>query len=227
MMFHTKKIINDSNLGERLSQARVSSDITIEQASKDTLISQDYLLALEHSDYNRLPGDIYCRCFLKTYAQYLNLEVDEIMQKYCSEYKVMKSLNMSKIESLKPVLKVSKWHFLVTPKILRNTLVALVAVICLVYLGFKVEAIVKPPVLIVDSPTDNYLTKEKSINIIGTTQAETLVTVNGQKVLVNETGKFSEMLGLNPGLNIITVVAKKNHSRENSIQLRVVMQEES
>jgi cytoskeleton protein RodZ len=71
-----------SELGQRLRNARQSQGISISQAATETRILQRYLEALEDGDYQYLPGDVYARGFIRNYALYLKIPVEELIQLY-------------------------------------------------------------------------------------------------------------------------------------------------
>lgn len=70
------------NLGERLKAARNAKGITLIQAEEDTKIRKRYLEALENEEFNVIPGVVYTKGFLKTYAGYLGLDQDEVMTEF-------------------------------------------------------------------------------------------------------------------------------------------------
>lgn len=71
-----------SQLGERLRAAREEQGISLAQAAAETRILQRYIVALEDGDYQHLPGDVYARGFIRNYAQYLDLPVEELIELY-------------------------------------------------------------------------------------------------------------------------------------------------
>ena len=103
--------------------------------------------------------------------------------------------------------------------------VSCVVFIAMLYLGFKVEAIIRPPELFVTTPASDILVDGKYIEVQGITEEESVVTINGQDVLVNTDGSFSERINLSNGINEIVVTARKNHSKENTILRKVVVRE--
>src|SRR5207245_6293089 len=68
-----------SKLGEMLRTQREKKNITLEQAAADTRIREKFLKALEDGDYPSLPGAVYTRGFLRNYADYLDLQTDELV----------------------------------------------------------------------------------------------------------------------------------------------------
>ncbi|WP_129673359.1 RodZ domain-containing protein [Candidatus Chloroploca sp. Khr17] len=71
-----------SELGARFRQARESQGLSLVQASMDTRILQQSLIALEEGAFQRLPGDVTIRGFIRNYAQYLGLVPDEMIELY-------------------------------------------------------------------------------------------------------------------------------------------------
>jgi cytoskeletal protein RodZ len=68
-----------SPLGETLRRARLSKNVTFEDAERVTRIRREYLEALEQEDFNKLPAPVYARGFLRSYAGYLGLDPGELM----------------------------------------------------------------------------------------------------------------------------------------------------
>ncbi|HQE92003.1 MAG TPA: DUF4115 domain-containing protein [Anaerolineae bacterium] len=72
-------------LGIWLRRARETRQITLADAEKALRIRRRYLQALEMGDYTALPGEIQARGFLRNYARYLNLPVEEALARYDAE----------------------------------------------------------------------------------------------------------------------------------------------
>ncbi len=72
-------------LGLWLRRAREVRNLTLEDAEKALRIRQRYLKSLEMGDYTALPGEIQARGFLRNYARYLGLPVDEALARYEAE----------------------------------------------------------------------------------------------------------------------------------------------
>lgn len=67
-------------IGRRLRKAREDLHITLERASETTRIRAAYLRALEEDDYSVMPSPAQGRGFLRNYAQYLGLNLEEVLQ---------------------------------------------------------------------------------------------------------------------------------------------------
>lgn len=224
--FSFKEISNPLSLGELLQEQREKKGISISESAKATGVSVKYLQALEDCDYKKLPGEVYAKGFLKVYTKFLGLDYDETLKIYTCERKVYVKTKKDKTTDFnKPVEKISRVHLIVTPKIVRGLLIILLALACLSYLGFKVKAIVTPPMLIISRPADNLMTEQLFIEVVGQSEAETMIEINGQQVLADQEGNFSETIDLQTGVNVIEVKATKRHGTETKKYLQVVVEE--
>jgi cytoskeleton protein RodZ len=66
-------------LGETLRQARLDKGVSLADAARETRIRRGYLEALEAEDQAALPPAVYTRGFLKTYAEYLGLSAQAMI----------------------------------------------------------------------------------------------------------------------------------------------------
>ncbi len=76
--------MNDG-LGVWLRRTRESRQLVLEDVERELKIRRRYLQALEMADYAALPGEIQARGFLRNYARFLGLPVDEALERYDSE----------------------------------------------------------------------------------------------------------------------------------------------
>ncbi len=67
------------SIGQRLKQTREARYLTLERASEDTRIRVLFLQALEADDYSVIPSAAQGRGFLRNYAEYLDLNIDEMI----------------------------------------------------------------------------------------------------------------------------------------------------
>jgi cytoskeletal protein RodZ len=74
-----------SELGNRFRQAREAQGLSLAQAAVETRILQPSLIALEDGAYQRLPGDVVTRGFIRNYAHYLGLSAEEMIELYRRE----------------------------------------------------------------------------------------------------------------------------------------------
>lgn len=66
-------------IGQRLKLAREERYITLEKASEETRIRMVFIKALEADDYSVMPSAAQGRGFLRNYAAYLEINIDEVI----------------------------------------------------------------------------------------------------------------------------------------------------
>ena len=69
-------------VGQVLRDQRAKLDMTLNEAEDLTQIQKMYIVALEHDDYDALPGDFYVKAYLKQYAERLDLDYDQLVTAY-------------------------------------------------------------------------------------------------------------------------------------------------
>jgi cytoskeletal protein RodZ len=72
------------SLGAKLKSTREAKGYSFDQVSKETHITGTYLQALESEEFTVFPGESYLLGFLKTYTDYLGLDVQEVLSLYRS-----------------------------------------------------------------------------------------------------------------------------------------------
>lgn len=72
------------NLGEKLAAARNAMGFTLRDAADQTRLRTDIISNMESGEFNFKLPEIYKRGFLRIYAAFLKLNVDEIMAEYAA-----------------------------------------------------------------------------------------------------------------------------------------------
>src|SRR5260370_6384297 len=72
-----KRILAMSAFGERLRREREMRGITLDEISESTKISRRHLESLEREDFDSLPGGIFNKGFVRSYARFLGLDEDQ------------------------------------------------------------------------------------------------------------------------------------------------------
>jgi cytoskeletal protein RodZ len=74
-----------SEFGTQLKKARESRGMSLQQVAASTKISVGVLEALERGDFPRLPGGIFSRAFVRSYAVEVGANADEVVAKFVTE----------------------------------------------------------------------------------------------------------------------------------------------
>jgi transcriptional regulator with XRE-family HTH domain len=67
------------SVGARLRQAREFRRLTLQQVSEATKVRTQYLQALESDDHSAIPSAAQARGFLRLYAEFLELDLQELV----------------------------------------------------------------------------------------------------------------------------------------------------
>ena len=113
-----------------LKEKREIENLDINKISEETKINIKHLVAIESGDFNIIPNT-YLRLFIKTYAQYLKLDYQQILNKYELEStkkrktifkkKTIKKINKESISIKKSIsnFKLSESYYLEPKKIIQ------------------------------------------------------------------------------------------------------------
>lgn len=74
-----------SEFGTALKKARESRGMSLQQVAASTKISVAVLEALERGDFPRLPGGIFSRAFVRSYALEVGVNPDEVVAQFVAE----------------------------------------------------------------------------------------------------------------------------------------------
>src|SRR5215470_16174542 len=70
------------NFGERLKRERELREVPPEEVATATRIAPRYLQALENEDWEKLPGGVFNRGFVRAVARYLGLDEESLLAEY-------------------------------------------------------------------------------------------------------------------------------------------------
>ncbi|CAN5447160.1 hypothetical protein BH20ACI1_BH20ACI1_22740 [soil metagenome] len=89
-------------LGEKLRQAREARDITISEVAEQTRISPLYIESIENDDYRLLPGGIFNKGFVKSFAKYVGVDEQEALQDYARLISSQEGLQEEETKTYRP-----------------------------------------------------------------------------------------------------------------------------
>src|SRR5947208_2790586 len=73
-------------IGETLRETRMRRRIDMTEVESATKIRAKYLRALENEEFELLPGPTFVKTFLRTYAEYLDLDPRLLVEEYRQRY---------------------------------------------------------------------------------------------------------------------------------------------
>src|ERR1700704_5346649 len=73
------------DFGRRLREARERRGVSLRQIANATKIGMSALEALEHNDISRLPGGIFSRAFVRSYAIEVGLDPESTIEEFVAQ----------------------------------------------------------------------------------------------------------------------------------------------
>jgi cytoskeleton protein RodZ len=73
-------------IGDRLREARMRQGLDLSEVEVATKIRAKYLRALENDEFSMLPGSTYVKSFLRTYAEYLGLDAQLLVEEFRAQH---------------------------------------------------------------------------------------------------------------------------------------------
>lgn len=109
-------------LGSKLKQAREARGVPLHEVEWATKIKAAYLEALEGEDFAAIPGAVYARGFIRTYANYLGLDAEPLIADYNSS-----AAGATEIISTRPAVKPERRGMMITPAMVVGVALVLLA----------------------------------------------------------------------------------------------------
>ncbi|MEK7164002.1 MAG: helix-turn-helix domain-containing protein [Patescibacteria group bacterium] len=205
------------SVGQLLQAGRSAKKMEIADVARITRIRSEFLQALEADDYSRLPGNTVARGFIKNYAQFLGLPVDQILAVFRRDFMENPKGQIIPRGITTPMTDISVW----TPKTTGIAVVIMLVTLFGAYLVYQYRILTGAPPLSITRPIDQFKTSEKSVEIIGTTDPQATLSVNGQLVALDKGGTFSFRVPLEFEVNKISVVVASKYGKTKSQNLTI------
>jgi cytoskeletal protein RodZ len=69
-------------VGQYLRRHREEKQMSVEEVSRSTRVPMDSVTRIEDDRFDELPGEVFVRGFLKSYARAVGLSADEVLARY-------------------------------------------------------------------------------------------------------------------------------------------------
>lgn len=207
-------------VGSILKSERERKNWSIEEISKFLKIHPKYLKALEEGRYEIFADSVHIKGFLKNYVGFLGLNESEVLaffrREYNEEFK-KGDLKFSKNSLLSPKI-------VFTPGILVSISIALLVVIFFFYLLYQYRSFASAPELRILNPPEDIVISENVINVYGSTDRDSQVLINGQRVDISEEGKFATTISLPEGVNNLNFLSTNKLGRQSRVTRTIVVE---
>ncbi len=220
----TRKKVGSLTLGEKLQKIRAEYRVNLADVVRETGIRREYLEYLERGEYTKLPADVYIRGFLRSYARFLGVDPKALVRLYERERSIAKNLGKEPEKALSATAKPSRKFsfFVVTPKVMIGSIVAVCVFGIALYLYHEYRTFVSEPYLVVLEPSNGQTVSSDESTVVGKTDKDAKLFLNNQPVFVDESGGFRERVRLQPGVNTVTVKVVNRFEKERVETVSVI-----
>jgi cytoskeleton protein RodZ len=141
------------SLGEKLRQAREERGISISEVAEQTRISPLYLKSIEKDDYKPLPGGIFNKGFVRSYARYIGFDEEEALSDYAQLMAETEALDEAEPRSYRPeVLTDDRASHSMAPSII---LAAIVLLLIIGGIALLIGYLANRPAVVADNKVAN------------------------------------------------------------------------
>lgn len=209
-------------VGEILFAARQKNGWSIEDLARRTKIQERFLIALEASEFEKLPEAPFVKGFIRTASVELELDPDQMIAVFRRDY-AESGQGQIMPRSLEE-RGGRRWSW--TPALTVVLLVGIVIAAFLVYLGIQLRFLSSPPRLTLTLPKNHDIVSEMVL-VEGKTDPTATVLVNEQKVHKNRNGVFSVEVELSHGTRTIVVTATGANRKTTTVERTVVVKKDT
>lgn len=208
------------SIGDLLKRTREKKRLTIEDVHKNVKIHPKYLRALEKDDYSVFSSKVHSKGFLKIYADFLNLNVGEVLALWRRDYE--KSIEMQPKREFKVVRELYKPKLIITPGLIFISFIFISLVLFFSYLYYQYNTYTGVPNLEVYRPPEDLTMESDILDITGKTDLDSNVFINNEEIILGPDGSFALSVKLKEGLNTISIKAVNDLNKESEIVRTII-----
>lgn len=209
-------------VGAMLQEARESKGLTPTQVESAIKIRERFIIAIEHDEFSSLPSLSYAKGFVRNYAEFLGLPIEEMMAFFRRQTLETPKSSLLPHGVTNPL---NTPFFQLTPSRFLTILVSLLLVLFFSYLGFQYSRINASPSLHIDAPIDKSIVTQKRITVEGKTDPDATVTINGVSTVVRNDGRFFEQIAIDVGVNKIQIISSSRFGKTTTVVKEVGLQQ--
>lgn len=203
--------------GEILKNERSKKGLSLTEISQSIKIREEVLQAIEKGEFEELPPEVYLRGLVKNYAQFLGLDMDKVLAFFRRDYTQKVSLKKTPPQPLsRPLI---TW----TPSTFLGIVASLSIVLFLAVLFWQYQSFTGAPLLLVSEPLNEAVLNRPFVNVVGKTDKDASIRINGEEVRVDENGVFQTTIQLEPGKTNLRIVAKNKLGKESVVERIVTL----
>ena len=214
------------DLGEILKTQRKKYKYTYSDVQQKIKIHPNYVRALEENNYSLFDSKVHALGFLRIYSTLLGLNVDQILALWRREHSSEFPDDLDSSEPRQKLSKIISGTFSFSFKKLLIFFGSVVLIGFFGYLFYSYKTYQGPPLLELSSPEDNKIVKSNPVDIIGKTDIDATLLVNGERVLLRPDGSFAVSVNLHEGLNTLSITSINKLDKKTEKVLTLILRSE-
>lgn len=200
------------SVGQMLREAREKKKFAVGDIHKFIKIHPKFIQALEEDNYSVFSDKIHAKGFLKIYAEFLGLDVEQLSAFWRREHEAAFDKKRQKKKLGPSLSKPAK--IILTPQLITGVLVSILVVGFFIYLFVQYKSYSGAPALEIYTPQSNIIVHSDVLDITGKTDQDCVLLINSQRVILNPDGSFATSLRLNEGINTLSFMAVNRLGKE-------------
>jgi cytoskeleton protein RodZ len=187
-----------AGVGSALQRAREVRGLSLDEAARDTRLRVDQLDALEREEFDVLPGEVYVRASLRTYASYLGLDADKVSSAY--------ALTATEVDPAPPPGKLGPVERMIAASRIRDNqrfliVAAITILVVLLALGVLSQGEAAPPTATIPAETASPVPTDPTIRVV--------VVARGDVTVESEADGVQATQVLRPGETITLMAVER------------------
>lgn len=209
-------------VGFILKEAREKKGLTPSQVESTIKIREKFIIAIENDEFSMLPSPSYAKGFVRNYAEFLGLPIDQTMAIFRRQTSEASKLSLLPKGVTDPL---NTPFFQLTPARFLTLIATLLFIVFFLYLGLQYTRVNANPVLTIAAPIDKSIVTQKRITVEGKTNPDATVTINGVSTVVRDDGRFFEQIAIESGVNKIQIIATSRFGKMTTATREVGLQQ--
>lgn len=201
---------NINTVGRLLKNERLKQGVELADIEKATRIRMHSLIAIEEENWNDFPSRTYIQGVIKRYGSYLGMDQERLMAYFRRDFERHENIHFKE--------KTIKNQF--TPQGLQFIKLAVAGVVFgfVVFFGFQIYTFLRPPEIRLISPLETEFKRIEKITVRGWAEDETVITINGNEVYLDENNEFAADVPLIEANTKVTIIATGANGKQSSIE---------
>jgi cytoskeletal protein RodZ len=125
------------SIGNKLKKARKSRGLSLDDIKNKSKIKKSYLKALENDNFEKLPGEVYTKVYIRGYAKIVGIDPPKILREYENQKNNDKNMKSNSESTNKETNNKNENNFINKDKIFKG-LLGIILILIIVLLSYNI-----------------------------------------------------------------------------------------